>query len=71
MAIARATGAQMTLLAIEPDLPTGVAGLDSRQVRRQTRTMVGQARDSLAPGARTMLDRHLTCGRLEPAYSRW
>ena len=68
MAIAQATGAELTLLSIEPDLPTIVPGFDWRQVRRQTETMLADARDSLAPGARTMIDSDRQAGA--PAAAR-
>ena len=63
VAIAQATGAEMMLLSIEPDLPAIVSGFDWRQVRRQTETMLAEARDSLAPGATTVIDSDLSIAR--------
>ena len=52
-ALATAAGAEMVLLAIDPDLLLVVPGVDSRGMRRETEGLLGQTRDALAPGART------------------
>jgi len=56
--LARATGAEMMLIAVyEKPLLEGVvpAELGWTTVRRQARTMLARTRDSLAPGSRTVL----------------
>jgi len=59
-AIARATGGDVTLLAIEPDLPLVVPGLDWRRVRRETVAMLDRLQATYMPKAHTTIDTDLS-----------
>lgn len=54
--IARATGADLLLVAIEPDLRLVVPGADWKRRRCETESMLTATRDSFAKGARLMVD---------------
>ena len=62
-AIAQATGAELMLLAIEPDLPLIIPGLQRDQVRQETEAMLKHTRTSLAPGARLKITSDLSIPR--------
>jgi nucleotide-binding universal stress UspA family protein len=62
-AIARATGADLLLVAIEPDLPLVIPGVSWRRMRRETETMLGRTRESFAPDARRAIDTDLSIAR--------
>jgi nucleotide-binding universal stress UspA family protein len=62
-AITQATGAELMLLAVEPDLPLIIPGLQRDQVRRETEAMLTQTRTSLAPGARLKITSDLSVPR--------
>lgn len=58
--LAEAAGADLALITIEPDLPLVIPGFDWKRVRRETTAMLAETADSLAPGARTMIDTDLS-----------
>jgi len=62
-AIAQATGAELMLLAVEPDLPLIVPGLQRDRVRRETEAMLNTTRQSLAPGARVKVTSDISVPR--------
>ncbi len=62
-AIAAATGAELMLLAVEPDLPLIIPGLQRDQVRRETEAMLKQTRTSLAPDARMKITSDISVPR--------
>ena len=62
-AIARATGAELMLLAVEPDLPLIIPGLQRDQVRRETEGMLKHTRAELAPGARLKITSDISIAR--------
>ena len=62
-AITRATGGDLLLLAIEPDLPLLVPGLDRKSIRQETTKMLSGRRDALAPAARTIVDSDISIAR--------
>jgi len=63
-AISRATGAELMLVAVHPEpivvLP---AGLDWTSLRQQTRSMLAEVRDELAPDARLAVETDLSVAR--------
>ncbi len=61
--LAEATGAELALLTIEPDLPLVIPGFDWQRVRGQTIAMLGQTQESIAPDARTIIDTDLSIPR--------
>jgi nucleotide-binding universal stress UspA family protein len=63
-AIARATGAELMLVAVHPE-PVVVlpAGLDWKSVRQQARSMLAEVRDELAPDARLAVETDLSVAR--------
>jgi nucleotide-binding universal stress UspA family protein len=62
-AIAEATGADLMLVAIEPDLPLLIPGLDWQQILRQTENMLKQTRSSWSPHARVLVDSDVSTAR--------
>jgi nucleotide-binding universal stress UspA family protein len=62
-ALAAATGAELMLVSIEPDLPLVIPGLDRKSIRRETEAMLTRTRSALAPGARTAIDSDLSIAR--------
>ncbi len=62
-AIARATGAEMMLLAVEPDLPLIIPGLQRKRVREETEAMLRATAASLAPDARRTVESDLSIPR--------
>ncbi len=62
-AIAEATGAELMLLAVEPDLPLIIPGLERKRVRRETEAMLRETSDHLAPNARRKIDSDLSIPR--------
>ena len=62
-AVAQATGAELMLLAVEPDLPLIIPGLQRDQVRHETEAMLKHTRVSLAPGARLKITSDLSVPR--------
>jgi nucleotide-binding universal stress UspA family protein len=61
--LAEATGADLVLLTIEPDLPLVIPGFDWQRVRRETVAMLSETENSVAPGARTVIDTDLSIPR--------
>jgi nucleotide-binding universal stress UspA family protein len=59
-ALAEATGADLALVTIEPDLPLVIPRFDWKRVRRETAAMLAEVQDSLAPRARTIIDADLS-----------
>ena len=55
-AITQAVGGDLVLVAIEPELPLVLPGVDWRRMRRETEAMLARTRDSFAPGARSVID---------------
>jgi nucleotide-binding universal stress UspA family protein len=51
-AIARSSGAEVMLLAVEPDLLLLIPGLDWKAIRGETQRMLKRTRDAVCPGAR-------------------
>jgi len=62
-AIAEATGAELMLLAVEPDLPLIIPGLQRKRVRQETEAMLRGTGDELAPNARRKIDSDLSIPR--------
>jgi nucleotide-binding universal stress UspA family protein len=62
-AITRATEGDLMLVTIEPDLPLVIPGVNWRQMRRETETMLGRTRESFAPEARLTIDTDLSIPR--------
>jgi nucleotide-binding universal stress UspA family protein len=62
-ALARATGAEMMLLAIEPDLPLVIPGLQRKRVRQETEAMLRDISAELAPDARRKVETDLSIPR--------
>jgi nucleotide-binding universal stress UspA family protein len=62
-AVAAATGADLMLLAIEPDLPLIIPGLDFQRMRRETENMLKQTRSMWAPNARVVVDTDISIAR--------
>jgi len=62
-AISRATGAEMMLLAVEPDLPLIIPGLQRKRVREETEAMLRDTSAALAPEARRKVDSDLSIAR--------
>ena len=62
-ALAQATGAELMLVAIEPDLPLIIPGFDYKRVRRETEALLERTRGSLALNARTVIDTDLSIPR--------
>ncbi len=62
-AIAQATGAELMLLAVEPDLPLIIPGLQRDQVRRETEAMLRHTRTALAPDARLKITTDISIAR--------
>jgi nucleotide-binding universal stress UspA family protein len=61
--LAEATGADLALVTIEPDLPLVIPGFDWQRVRGETTAMLSETQDALAPGARTIIDTDLSIPR--------
>ena len=61
--LAQATGAEMMLLAVEPDLPLLIPGLDRKRMREETKAMLAQTRSALAPDARLIIETDLSVPR--------
>jgi nucleotide-binding universal stress UspA family protein len=63
-ALAEATGAELMLVAVHPDLPIVLPpGLNRERVRGRTQAMLTDARDKLAPNARTVLETDMSVPR--------
>ncbi len=62
-AIADATGGDLLLVAIEPELPLVIPGADWRRMRHETMTMLNRTRDTFAPRARAAVDTDLSVSR--------
>ena len=62
-AIARATNGELMLLAVEPDLPLLIPGLDRKTMRKDTETMLRTVRESLTPRPRTVVKTGLSVPR--------
>jgi len=62
-AIARATGADLLLVTIEPELELMLPGANWRRMRRETERMLARTRASFAPDARFSIDRDLSAAR--------
>lgn len=62
-ALAHATGAELMLLTIEPDLPLLIPGIQRDQVRHETEAMLRQTRQELAPEARFKVTSDLSVAR--------
>jgi nucleotide-binding universal stress UspA family protein len=62
-AIAAAVEAEPMLLAVEPDLPLIVPGLERKRFRRETEAMLREAREALVPGARLKVTADLSTAR--------
>lgn len=62
-AIARATNGELMLLAVEPDLPLLIPGLDRKTMRKETETMLRTVRESLTPRPRTVVKTGLSVPR--------
>lgn len=64
IALTRATGADLMLLAVEPDFPLVIPGLRRDRIRRETEAMLSTTRDDLAPDARfrVTMDRSVARG---------
>ncbi len=61
--IARATGAELMLIAIEPDLPLIIPGLQRKRVREETEHLLRQTSELLAPQARCKVDTDMSIPR--------
>ena len=61
--LAEATGADLALVTIEPDLPLVIPGFDWQRVRGETTAMLSETQDSIAPRARTIIDTDLSIPR--------
>ncbi len=61
--LAEATGADLALVTIEPDLPLVVPGFDWQRARGETTAMLSETQNSIAPRARTMIDTDLSIPR--------
>ena len=55
-ALAQATGAELMLLAVEPDLPLIIPGLQRTRVRQETEAMLRETSAELAPTARRKVE---------------
>ena len=62
-AIARATGAELLLVAIEPDLPSVIGGNQRQQARAQTKAGLERTRQALDVPARAVLESDLSVTR--------
>lgn len=62
-ALAEATGAELMLVTIEPDLALVVPGVPRERMRQETEEMLRRTRNELAPGARMQIDRDLSAAR--------
>jgi nucleotide-binding universal stress UspA family protein len=71
-ALAQATGAELMLVAVHPDLPFVLPpGLDWKSVRKQTQAMLNDARNKFAPNARTVVETDMSVPRaLQRVVSR-
>ena len=61
--VSRAVGAEIMLLAVEPDLPLIIPGLQRKRVREETEAMLRDTSAALAPGARRKIDSDLSVAR--------
>jgi nucleotide-binding universal stress UspA family protein len=62
-AISRAVGADIMLLAVEPDLPLIIPGLQRKRVREETEAMLRDTSAAFAPDARRTIDCDLSIAR--------
>jgi nucleotide-binding universal stress UspA family protein len=62
-AITGAVGGDLMLVAIEPELPLFLPGVNRRQMRRETETMLARTRESFASGARSVIEADLSSAR--------
>jgi len=62
-ALAAAAGAELMLLAVEPDLPLIIPGLDRKRVRQETEATLREITAALAPDARHKIDVDLSTPR--------
>lgn len=62
-ALTRSVGGDLMLVAIEPELPLFLPGVNRRQMRRETETMLARTRESFAPGARSVIETDLSNAR--------
>jgi nucleotide-binding universal stress UspA family protein len=62
-ALSPATGAELMLLSVEPDLPLIIPGLDRRRIREETTAMLASTRAVWAPEARTGIESDLSVPR--------
>lgn len=62
-AIAAATGAELMLVAIEPDLALVVPGVNRRRIRSETENLLKRMRAAYAPNARVTIDSDLSTAR--------
>lgn len=62
-ALAAAAGGELMLLAVEPDLPLVIPGLQRARLREETEAMLRQTRDQLAPAARLKVTSDLFVSR--------
>ena len=71
-ALAEATGAELMLVSVHPDLPIVLPqGLDWKSVRKQTQAMLNDARGKFAPNARTTVETGMSVPRaLQRVVSR-
>lgn len=61
--LAEATGADLMLVTVEPDLPLVIPGLKRDALRHQTDDMLRRTRNTIAPGARLAVNRDLSIAR--------
>ncbi|MGZ4245411.1 MAG: universal stress protein [Solirubrobacteraceae bacterium] len=62
-ALTDAVGGDLMLVAIEPELPLFIPGVNRREMRRETETMLARTRESFAPSARSAIETDLSSAR--------
>jgi len=62
-ALTDAVGGDLMLVAIEPELPLFIPGVNRRHMRRETEAMLARTRESFAPGARSVIETDLSSAR--------
>lgn len=68
--LARAAGADLMLMSVEPDLPLVVPGFSWKAMRAQTEQLLHRVRDSHAPEARLKIDTDLAVWRGVERFAR-